>query len=101
MKMQKLITAAKHILIFIVSLLIITGFTVGIVSALISVIPDENIISFFGIDKKEFVKYISEIFSWAFIVTYLFKNKIPNKFYFILIYLIMCTLFLFLPMLFN
>lgn len=99
--MQKIVTAAKHIFIFIVSLLIVTGFTVGIVSALISVISDEKIVSFFGTSKKEFIQYISELFAWAFIVTYLFKNKISNKVYFILIYLIMCALFLFVPMLFG
>ena len=99
--MQKIITAAKHILIFIVSLLITTGFTVGIVSALILPMSDENMISFFGINKEEFIQYISELFAWAFILTYLFKNKISNRVYFIIIYLALCAILLFVPMLFG
>jgi hypothetical protein len=95
--MQKILTAAKHIVIFIVSLLLVTGFTVGIVSAIISFLPNDKITSFFGLPKREFIEYISELFAWDFIFTYLFKNKIPNIFYFIVIYLILCAISLFVP----
>lgn len=99
--MQKVITAAKHIVIFIVSLLLITGFTVGIVSAIISFLPDNKMMSFFGLHKHEFIEYISELFSWAFIFTYVFKNKIPNKICFVILYWFLCVVLLFFPLLFG
>jgi len=97
--MQKIITAAKQVFIFIVSLLVITGFTVGIVSAPISAVSEENFSAFFGVNKKEFIEYISELFAWIFLFMCLFKDKFSNKIYFIVFYWFLCITFLFAPML--
>lgn len=89
----------KQVLVFVVMMFIASWLMTGIVMALVSFMSETEIKSFFGLGKKELCEYVSELFYLAFIMTYLFKSKIKQKRQFVAVYVILCLLLFFIPML--
>ena len=96
--MQKIWYWAKRIIIFFVLAFVISGLSSAIVASLMPLISEDTIKTYFDVDKEEFIECCGGIFYFAFIITYLCKAKIRNKFYFAGIYLFLSVVLLLITM---
>lgn len=96
--MQKIGYWAKRAAVFVVSLLIISALSTAIVAVPVSLMSEDVFQAYFEVSKKEFLENCDGIFCSAFIIAYLCKSKIVNKFYLVAIYLLVSVVLFLLSM---